>query len=236
MKELQGALLSAQKAVSNVGKDSKNSFANYDYTSAEAMITQCRKALHKSGLAFARLRWEMKGNEFGISVISQYSLTHAESGETLEMMNEMIVPPNQKQLDKAVLAALTTGLNYTLRDMLMIPRCENDQPEVDSMPAPKPLPKPAPKPAPKPQPAPVSKPVGTDKGLTSALALVFGMKESPADYEAALLGHASKKYDRQFKSADDLPQEYIKQVLDAHKVTYREATPGETEQIFGGND
>ena len=140
MKELQGALLSAQKAVSNVGKDSKNSFANYDYTSAEAMITQCRKALHKSGLAFARLRWEMKGNELGISVISQYSLTHAESGETLEMMNEMIVPPNQKQLDKAVLAALTTGLNYTLRDMLMIPRYENVQPEVDSMPAPKPLP------------------------------------------------------------------------------------------------
>ena len=228
MKELQGALLSAQKAVSNVGKDSKNSFANYDYTSAEAMITQCRKALHKSGLAFARLRWEMKGNEFGISVISQYSLTHAESGETLEMVNEMIVPPNQKQLDKAVLAALTTGLNYTLRDMLMIPRCENEQPEVDSMPAPKP--------APKPQAAPVSKPVVNNKGLLSALALVFGMKDNAAEYELALLGHAAKKYKKEFKSADELPNEYIKQVLDAHKVTYREAIPGETEQIFGDKD
>lgn len=224
MKELQGALLSAQKAVSNVGKDSKNSFANYDYTSAEAMITQCRKALHKSGLAFARLRWEMKGNEFGISVISQYSLTHAESGETLEMVNEMIVPPNQKQLDKAVLAALTTGLNYTLRDMLMIPRCENEQPEVDSMPAPKP------------QAAPVSKPVVNNKGLLSALALVFGMKDNAAEYELALLGHAAKKYKKEFKSADELPNEYIKQVLDAHKVTYREAIPGETEQIFGDKD
>jgi hypothetical protein len=224
VKELQGALLSAQKAVSNVGKDSKNSFANYDYTSAEAMITQCRKALHKSGLAFARLRWEMKGNEFGISVISQYSLTHAESGETLEMVNEMIVPPNQKQLDKAVLAALTTGLNYTLRDMLMIPRCENEQPEVDSMPAPKP------------QAAPVSKPVVNNKGLLSALALVFGMKDNAAEYELALLGHAAKKYKKEFKSADELPNEYIKQVLDAHKVTYREAIPGETEQIFGDKD
>ena len=234
MKELQSALLAAQKAVSNVGKDAKNSFANYDYVSAEAMIIACRKALHKSGLSFSRTCWDMKGTDFGMTVVSKYVLNHAESGESMEMMNEMIVPPNQKQLDKAVLAALTTGLNYTLRDMLMIPRCENDQPEVDSMPAPKAAPKPAPKAAPKPKPAP--EPAGTDKGLLGALAMVFGMKDNAAEYESALLGHAAKKYDREFKSADELPNEYIKQVLDAHNVKYREAKPGETEDIFGGND
>ena len=230
MKELQSALLAAQKAVSNVGKDAKNSFANYDYVSAEAMIIACRKALHKSGLSFSRTCWDLKGTDFGMTVVSKYVLTHAESGHTIEMMNEMIVPPNQKQLDKAVLAALTTGLNYTLRDMLMIPRCENDQPEVDSMPTPKASPRPAPK------PKPVTGPAATDKGLVGALAMVFGMKDNAAEYELALLGHAAKKYSREFKSADELPNEYIKQVLDAHNVKYREAKPGETEDIFGGND
>ena len=231
MKELQQALLAAQKAVSNVGKDAKNSFANYDYVSAEAMIIACRKALHKAGLAFSRTCWDMKGTDFGLTVVSKYVLTHAESGENLEMVNEMIVPPNQKQLDKAVLAALTTGLNYTLRDMLMIPRCENDQPEVDSMPAQKPQPKAA---APKPKPA--TEPASMDEGLLAGLAMVFGMKDNAAEYELALLGHAAKKYEREFKNADELPNEYIKQVLDAHNVKYREAKPGETKDIFGGKD
>ena len=232
MKELHQSLLAAQKAVSNVGKDAKNSFANYDYVSAEAMITSCRRALHKSGLSFARTNWELKSSEIGVTVFSKYVLTHAESGEQIEMVNEMIVPPNQKQLDKAVLAALTTGLNYTLRDMLMIPRCENDQPEVDSMPTTKAAPKAALKAAPKAAP----KAEATDRGLVGALAMVFGMKDNAAEYEAALLGHAAKKYAREFKSAGELPNEYIKQVLDAHNVKYREAKPGETEDIFGGND
>tara|TARA_R100001510_G_scaffold32925_1_gene29401 strand:- start:4935 stop:5633 length:699 start_codon:yes stop_codon:yes gene_type:complete len=229
MKELQQALLNAQKSVSNVGKDAKNSFANYDYVSAEAMIISCRKALHKSGLSFARTNWEMRNSEIGLTVFSKYVLTHAESGEQIEMVNEMIVPPNQKQLDKAVLAALTTGLNYTLRDMLMIPRCENDQPEIDTMPAPKAAPKPAPKPAPK----AATKSAVDDGALQAGLAIVFGMKDNAAEYEGALLGHACKKYDRVFNSADELPDEYIKQVLDAHDVNYREATPGETKDIFG---
>jgi len=236
LKELHQSLLAAQKAVSNVGKDAKNSFANYDYVSAEAMITSCRRALHKSGLSFARTNWELKSSEIGVTVFSKYVLTHAESGEQVEMVNEMIVPPNQKQLDKAVLAALTTGLNYTLRDMLMIPRCENDQPEVDSMPTPKVAPKAAPKVAPKAAPKAAPKVEGTDRGLVGALAMVFGMKDNAAEYELALLGHAAKKYDREFKAADELPNEYIKQVLDAHNVKYREAKPGETEDIFGGND
>lgn len=236
MKELQQALLAAQKAVTSVEKDAKNSFANYDYVSAEAMIISCRKALHKSGLAFSRTHWSLMGNEFGMTVISKYVLTHAESGETMVMENEMIVPPNQKQLDKAVLAALTTGLNYTLRDMMMIPRCESDQPEVDSMPVQNSEPAPKRTPPPKAAPKSTAEPTVTDKGLLGALALVFGMKDSPADYELALLGHAAKKYQREFKAAEDLPNEYIKQVLGAHNVKYREATPGETEDIFGAKD
>lgn len=229
MKELTGALIAAQKAIGSVSKDATNSFANYDYVSAETMITQCRRALHGSGLIFSRTHWDMKSTDFGITVVSKYLLSHPESGESMDLVNEMIVPPNQKQLDKAVLAALTTGLNYSLRDLLLIPRA--DEPEVDN------LPEPQAKSSPKPQPstAPKRESDGEacgDRVLQAALNLVFGMKPDPDGYKKALLAHAKDKYGREFRSADSLPDEYVKRVVEAHNVKISEAT-AEEKALFG---
>lgn len=232
MKELTGALIAAQKAITSVGKDAKNSFANYDYVSAETMITQCRRALHGAGLVFSRTHWDMKSTDFGVTVVSKYILSHPDSGETMDLVNEMIVPPNQKQLDKAVLAALTTGLNYSLRDLLLIPRA--DEPEVDNLPEPEPRKKPVAKEQPKAAPKPTASgdlPSG-DKVLQAALNLVYGMKPDPVDYEKALLRHAADKYGREFRSAGDLPDEYVKRVVEAHNVKISEAT-AEEKALFG---
>ena len=223
MKNIGAALLVAQSKIVGVGKDAKNSFQNYDYVSAETMITECRKALHKAGLLFCRKSWTMTENS---TVMSDYILSHPESGEEMEVKNEMVVPPNQKQLDKAVLAALTTGMNYTLRDLLLIPRCENDQPEIDMMP-------PASSKVEKKVSEIKAKPVATKgdpelsrKGRSAALAFVFGMKPDAKAYEEALLRHAETKYEKSFSSAEELPEEYIMRVLEAHDVDYKELPAG----------
>jgi len=225
MKQLAGALIAAQKAIGSVSKDAKNSFANYDYVSAETMITQCRRALHGAGLVFSRTHWDMKSTDFGITVISKYLLSHPETGLVMELMNEMIVPPNQKQLDKAVLAALTTGLNYSLRDLLLIPRA--DEPEVDNLPEPQP--KSAPKPA---KTGAKQEPASGDRALALGLSMVFGLKPDAEGYEKALLDHASKKYDKKFTSTAELPDEYVKQVIEAHNIKMSEAT-AEDKALFG---
>ena len=221
MKALTAALIEAQQAIRSVGKDAKNDFAKYDYVSAETMIAECRRALHASGLLFCRTHWDLKQSMEGVmTMVSSYLLSHPESGEDLKMVSEMVVPPNQKQLDKAVLAALTTSLNYMLRDLLLIPRA--DEPEVDNLP----------EPAASPKPKPSHKPVESDsKVLQASLNLVFGMKPDPIDYEKALLRHANSKYGKEFKSAAELPDEYVKQVIDAHNIKISEA-PAEEKDLF----
>lgn len=215
----------AQNKIVGVGKDAKNSFANYDYVSAEMMITECRKALHKAGLLFCRRNWSM--SESG-TVKSEYILSHPESGEEMLMNNEMVVPPNQKQLDKAVLAALTTGMNYTLRDLLLIPRCENDQPEVDTLP-----------PAVEKKVSNITaksidpQPEAGTPTLVAAMNIVYGMKDDPKGYEQVLLRHAGEKYGKTFKSADDLPDEYMIKVLEAHQIEYKTTKPGEQPDLIG---
>jgi hypothetical protein len=231
VKELMTALSVAQKAIRSVGKDAKNDFAKYDYVSAETMISECRRALHKAGLVFSRTAWEMKTTEFGVTVVSNYVLNHPESGEQISMSSEMIVPPAQKQLDKATLAALTTSLNYMLRDMLLIPRA--DEPEVDNMPEPASAPKRAAKKKPAPKADKAAESGSTV--LQAALALVIGGKANPNDYEEALFRHASDQYGREFRSVDQLPDDYVKRVVEAHDVKI-EAADADDRALYGDKD
>lgn len=230
MKNLYLSLLAAQTKMGGVGKDAKNTFANYDYVSAETMITECRKALHKAGLLFYRVNWTL--NMETMVVGSKYRLIHPESGESIDLLNDMVVPPHQKQVDKAALAALTTGMNYTLRDLLLIPRCENEQPEVDNLPAAKKkkvMPKIT---IPKKSSSEKALPEGSP-GLVAAMGFVFGMKDDPAEYEAALIRHASEKYEKEFSSVESLPDEYMIRVLEAHRVDYKLTPAGETPALTG---
>ena len=122
------ALLKAQQEIHGVGKDAKNSFQNYDYVSAEAIVAVSRLALNAHGLTVDR--------EFTIDeaqavppmlpiLKSTFHVSHAESGGSRVRSSEwFIVEGKGRPIDKALAGALTSSLAYFLRDLLQIPKQE----------------------------------------------------------------------------------------------------------------
>ena len=156
---LASALLAAQQALPSVGKDSqfKSQSYGYAYTSSETMIAACREVLHAAGLTLRRAGWRFEGTpEGGGLVTSQMILTHAATGESVaDEVAWVAVPRGQQPIDKAVAGALTASLGYYLRDLLLVPReDENEmdkrddsayQPKRQAAPAPRPATAPAPR-------------------------------------------------------------------------------------------
>jgi hypothetical protein len=130
---LATALLAAQRALPSVGKDSqfKAGSYGYAYTSSETMIAACREVLHGAGLTLRRAGWKFDGTpEGGGLVTSQFILTHAGTGESVaDEVAWVAVPRGQQPIDKAVAGALTASLGYYLRDLLLVPR--EDENEMD---------------------------------------------------------------------------------------------------------
>ena len=125
---LASALLAAQSALPSVGKDSKNSFHHYAYTSSEAMIGACRAALHSAGLVLRRSGWKFDGTADGGVVTSQFILSCPASGESVtDEVGWVAIPEKGRPIDKALASALTASLNYFLRDLLMVPREEESE-------------------------------------------------------------------------------------------------------------
>ena len=158
---IDGAILLAQQALDKVGKDATNKFHNYNYTSSEGMLSACRAALHSAGLLVRRTHWRIDPTigEFG-TLVSDIVVAHPESGaKIVDNVMWPIVPEKGRPFDKALAGALTTSLNYFLRDLLQVPREEetmdtrNDKEYEPRRQAPAPS-RPAPAPAPKPQAAP----------------------------------------------------------------------------------
>lgn len=195
------ALVEAQKNLGSVTKDAKNDWGKYGYTSAEEMISRCRKALLDSSLAFTRLDWQYADDR----VTSRFVLVHAASGQSMEFGNTMLVMPS-KNPDKSILAALTTVLNYTLRDLLIVPRVDEKQPEIDSRPA-------TPR---KHTPDLLESPEAAPDWMSKAFGLVLGMKDDPEDYVKRILRAATEKYGCKFESVSSLPEGYMMQVFKTH--------------------
>jgi hypothetical protein len=152
---LASALLAAQQALPSVGKDSqfKSQSYGYAYTSSETMIAACREVLHAAGLTLRRAGWQFDGTpEGGGLVKSQFILTHAPTGESVaDEVAWVAVPRGQQPIDKAVAGALTASLGYYLRDLLLVPR--EDENEMDKRDDSTYQPRKAPAPAPRPAPA-----------------------------------------------------------------------------------
>lgn len=144
---LYKALLSAQKALNGVSKDSSNSFANYSYVSAEMMVRSARAVLFKNGLVLSRKSWSYALDADGAyRVSSTFVLAHPESAESIESTTEFPAVTTRKGLpaDKSCAVSLTSSLSYFLRDLLLIPRYaagenmdEYDDSDTQSTPKPK---------------------------------------------------------------------------------------------------
>lgn len=127
---LAAMLLEAQRAVQNVPKDARNEFSGYDYTSAESIITEARRALHAAGLTVYRREWVL--SMLGESPIVIATFVVASPTAELEAACPFpIVETKGKPLDKALATALTSGLAYWLRDLLLIPRCAEEMDKRD---------------------------------------------------------------------------------------------------------
>lgn len=118
-------LLKAQQAIESVDKSSRNDYNSFNYTSAETMITDCRVALHKQGLLVTRNGWRIINEPDATPVVEAvYVLAHKDGHSVVCATQYPILAKKGMPEDKALNASLTTGLNYFLRDLLLVPRVE----------------------------------------------------------------------------------------------------------------
>lgn len=128
-KVIAAKLTKAQHEVHGLGKDATNAFHKYAYTSAESMITYSNGVLCNNGLGLFRQRQDVVMDGQQAYLMATYQLIDL-TGESEELTAKWPVCPDKgRPLDKAVAAADTTCLAYTLRDLLKIPRVEH---EVDA--------------------------------------------------------------------------------------------------------
>lgn len=124
------ALVAAQKQMKPVTKDSTNAFHRYQYASAEDVITAARAALNGAGLALVR-SWRIESNEIGIWLHSHFQLIFEGSPMPIDLGDLSnafpIIEDKGRPLDKALAGALTTSLAYYLRDLLLIPKQDENQ-------------------------------------------------------------------------------------------------------------
>jgi hypothetical protein len=130
---LRRALIAAQRDLKAVHKGSENAFHRYRYASAEDMITACRQALHANGLSARRVRWTTESSETHFWLVSSYELAH-ESGEVEHYPMATKWPFAEEKgrpLDKALSGAATSSLGYWLRDLLLVPRDDEEMDKRD---------------------------------------------------------------------------------------------------------
>lgn len=128
--QLMVALCKAQMEIGALGRESQAN--GYKYVSSEKMIDVCRKALHKHDLTPLRRHYktDMERN----MVTSYYEVWYKDGADSLDMTGEFpIVASTRNPADKAVAIALTTGMSYWLRDLLLIPRQDDDKSSVAEM-------------------------------------------------------------------------------------------------------
>jgi DNA polymerase-1 len=140
---LDGALLEAQRMIKSVRKASKTDFGpRYNYASAEDMIAESRRALIAAGLIVYRegrklcyrtWPWSVPIKEKYVTtdgtwvIASTWRMSHPKSGESRTVETEYpIVVSAGRPLDKATNGALSTEMGYFYRDVLQIPRVENE--------------------------------------------------------------------------------------------------------------
>lgn len=139
-KQLNAALLEAQKSINEIQKEATNDFNKYKYVSAEAIIKEARRCLTKAGLVVRRGMWWYFpedtdfNNEWGglWRCNMTFHISHPGSGETYsETVEFPVIPGKGRPLDKALAGALTTAQSYFLRDLLLIPRVDEEMDRRD---------------------------------------------------------------------------------------------------------
>ncbi len=143
---LASALAKAIGEAKAVIKDKRNTFSNYDYASAEAVVAAAKDALSSNGLSIVPLSClidrghqevkangrEYQGPDSNAPILRRRFLILHARGESMESTYDLpIIARKGTPEDKAMLAAQTASLNYFLRDLLLLPRYDKDA-DIDS--------------------------------------------------------------------------------------------------------
>jgi hypothetical protein len=121
---LATSLQKAQASVRAIAHDARNDFHKYAYTSAEAIISECKSALNSYGLTLLPTCQQIVQVGEQIVLTRAFTLLHT-SGEERPLTTAWpVVPDKGRPLDKAAASATTTSLAYLLRDLLLAPRVD----------------------------------------------------------------------------------------------------------------
>jgi hypothetical protein len=142
MPGLYAALARAIERAKGVKNDSKNTHHGYSYTSAEAILEEARGALAAEGLCVIQRSWRIRPRDveapqdgkppgyFG-DLIVVYRVAHAGGGEMECEAETPIISERGRPEDKASHAALTFSLGYFVRGLLLLPRPDAAENDVD---------------------------------------------------------------------------------------------------------
>lgn len=117
------ALHAAQWDAKRIDKDSKNTFSNYDYTSAESMMSMWTEISGRHGLALFPLELNIRYTPGDPPTLqTAWLLSHLGGEDRTLTMEWPVVTGKGKPLDKAIASARTSSLGYLIRDLLVAPR------------------------------------------------------------------------------------------------------------------
>tara|TARA_R100001086_G_scaffold53381_1_gene23848 strand:- start:18681 stop:19409 length:729 start_codon:yes stop_codon:yes gene_type:complete len=120
---LVAALHAAQWQAKRIDKDSKNTFSNYDYTSAESMMQMWTEISGEHGLALFPLELNIRYTPGDPPTLqTTWLLSHLGGEDRTLTMEWPVVTGKGKPLDKAIASARTSSLGYLIRDLLIAPR------------------------------------------------------------------------------------------------------------------
>jgi hypothetical protein len=134
--ELFAALALAQADVESVGKDGTNTQRGYRYATTEAMIRGSRQHLASHGLAFfstwSQALPEVAAGDIGkqhvaARVTIHWALGHSTGGQISGTAPMDAIGSPARPPDKAVAAAVTYGLGFLLRGLLLLDRADEDE-------------------------------------------------------------------------------------------------------------
>ncbi len=128
--KVYAALVKAQRAApDSLGKIDRNTFANFDYVSADRLVIAGRAALLEGGLVLLPMTTQLAPpvGQAVATLRAIYRLAH-ESGQWLELVYETPVMTGKgKPEDKGTFGSMTENLGYAYRGVLGIGRLDKDE-------------------------------------------------------------------------------------------------------------
>jgi hypothetical protein len=117
------SLHAAQWEANRIDKDSKNTFSNYDYTSAESMMSMWTEISGRHGLSLFPVELNIRYSPGDPPILqTTWLLSHIRGEDRTLTMEWPVVTGKGKPMDKAIASARTSSLGYLIRDLLIAPR------------------------------------------------------------------------------------------------------------------